>query len=147
MLTRRTQKLFYVGLPLKLRYTLLEKNRWQLYASGGIGLDIPVRGKETTQYLYIGPYQPERGDSLILPTTHARVKAPWQWSVNMGAGVQYQLLPHVNAYFEPRLQYYIPTGNPVETYARSIHSTSRCPSASDLHGNPCSLLAISGLYE
>ena len=116
MLTCRTQKLYYVGLPLKLRYTLLEKNRWQLYASGGIGLDIPVRGKETTQYLYIGPYQPERGDSLILPTTHARVKAPWQWSVNMGAGVQYQLLPHVNAYFEPRLQYYIPTGNPVETY-------------------------------
>lgn len=116
MLTRRTQKLYYVGLPLKLTYTLLEKNRWQLYASGGIGLDIPVRGKETTQYLYIGPYQPERGDSLILPITDARVKAPWQWSVNMGAGVQYQLLPHVNAYFEPRLQYYIPTGNPVETY-------------------------------
>ena len=116
MLTRRTQKLYYVGLPLKLRYTLLEKNRWQLYASGGIGLDIPLRGKETTQYLYIGPYQPERGDSLILPTTHARVKAPWQWSVNVGAGVQYQLLPHVNAYFEPHLQYYIPTGNPVETY-------------------------------
>lgn len=116
MLTRRTQKLYYVGLPLKLRYTLLEKNRWQLYASGGIGLDIPVSGKETTQYLYIGPYQPERGDSLILPTTHARVKAPWQWSVDVGAGVQYQLLPHVNAYFEPRLQYYIPTGNPVETY-------------------------------
>ena len=116
MLTRRTQKLYYVGLPLKLTYTLLEKNRWQLYASGGIGLDIPVSGKETTQYLYIGPYQPERGDSLILPITDARVKAPWQWSVNMGAGMQYQLLPHVNAYFEPRLQYYIPTGNPVETY-------------------------------
>ncbi|MBR1557264.1 MAG: sigma-70 family RNA polymerase sigma factor [Prevotella sp.] len=116
MLTRRTQKLHYVGLPLKLRYTLLEKNRWQLYASGGIGLDIPLRGKETTQYLYIGPYQHERGDSLIQPTTYARVKAPWQWSVNVGAGVQYQLLPHVNAYFEPRLQYYIPTGNPVETY-------------------------------
>ena len=116
MLTRRTQKLYYVGLPLKLRYTLLEKNRWQLYASGGIGLDIPMRGKETTQYLYIGSYQSEHGDSLILPTADARVKAPWQWSVNVGAGVQYQLLPHVNAYFEPHLQYYIPTGNPVETY-------------------------------
>ena len=116
MLTRRTQKLYYVGLPLKLRYTLLEKNRWQLYASGGLGLDIPVRGKETTQYLYIGSYQHERGDSLILPTTNANVKAPWQWSVDVGAGVQYQLLPHVNAYFEPRLQYYIPTDSPVETY-------------------------------
>ena len=116
MLTRRTQKLYYVGLPLKLRYTLLEKNRWQVYVAGGLGLDIPVCGKETTQYLYIGPYQHEHADSLILPTTHARVKAAWQWSVNAGAGVQYQLLPHVNAYFEPRLQYYIPTGSPVETY-------------------------------
>ena len=116
MLTRRTQKLYYVGMPLKLTYTLLEKNRWQLYASGGIGLDIPVRGKETTEYIYIGKFQPEYGDSLILPTSHAKVKAPWQWSVNIGAGVQYQLLPHVNAYFEPRLQYYIPTGSPIETY-------------------------------
>ena len=116
MLTRRTQKLHYVGLPLKLTYTLLEKNRWQLYASGGVGLDIPVSGKETTQYIYIGQYQPEHADSLILPTSHAKVKAPWQCSVNIGAGVQYQLLPHVNVYFEPRLQYYIPTGSPVETY-------------------------------
>lgn len=116
MLTRRTLKLHYVGMPLKLTYTLLEKNRWQLYASGGIGLDIPVRGKETTQYLYIDQFQQECADSLILPTSHAKVKAPWQWSVNIGAGVQYQLLPHVNAYFEPRLQYYIPTGSPIETY-------------------------------
>ena len=116
MLTRRTQKLHYVSMPLKLTYTLLEKNRWQLYASGGIGLDIPVRGKETTQYLYIDQFQQECADSLILPTSHAKVKAPWQWSVNIGAGVQYQLLPHVNAYFEPRLQYYIPTGSPIETY-------------------------------
>lgn len=116
MLIRRTQKLHYIGLPLKLTYTLLEKNRWQLYTSGGIGLDIPVRGKETTQYLYMGQYPSELGDSLILPTTHARVKTSWQWSVNIGAGVQYQLLPHVNAYFEPRLQYYIPTGSPTETY-------------------------------
>lgn len=116
MLTRRTQKLYYVGMPLKLTYTLLEKNRCQLYASGGIGLDIPVRGKETTQYLYIDQCLQECADSLILPTSHAKVKAPCQWSVNIGAGVQYQLLPHVNAYFEPRLQYYIPTGSPIETY-------------------------------
>ena len=117
MLTRRTQKLYYVGIPLKLTYTLLEKNRWQLYSSGGLQLDIPVHGKETTEYLYIDPYQSaQASDSLIRPTTSAHVYAPWQWSLNVGVGVQYQLLPHVNAYFEPRLQYYIPTGSPIETY-------------------------------
>ena len=117
MLTRRTQKLGYVGLPIKLTYTLMSKNRWQLYTSGGVQLEIPVYGKETTQYLYAGPYQISEGtDSLVLPTTHCPVQVPWQWSVNIGAGVQYQLWPHVNVYFEPRLQYYIPTGSPVETY-------------------------------
>ena len=117
MLTRRTQKLYYVGLPLKLTYTFLEKHRWQVYTSGGLQIDLPVRGKETTQYPYIGPYQPTlSADSLIRPTSHRNIQAPWQWSINVGAGVQYQLLPHVNAYFEPRLQYYIPTGSPIETY-------------------------------
>ena len=117
MLTRRTQKLYYIGIPLKLTYTLYEKKRWQLYTSGGLQLDIPVCGKETTQYLYADPSQQiQLGDSLIMPTTRARVNAPWQWSVNVGAGVQYQLLPHVNAYFEPCLQYYIPTSSPIETY-------------------------------
>lgn len=117
MLTRRTQKLYYVGLPLKLTYTFMEKNRWQFYASGGLNLDIPVRGKETTQHLYVAPNQHTAlGDSLILPQSHANVKAPWQWSVHVSAGVQYQLLPHINAYFEPRLQYYIPTNRPIETY-------------------------------
>ena len=117
MLTRRTQKLYYVGIPLKLTYTLYEKKRWQLYTSGGLQLDIPVCGKESTQYLYADPSQQiQLGDSLIMPTSRSRVNAPWQWSVNVGAGVQYHLLPHVNAYFEPRLQYYIPTSSPIETY-------------------------------
>ena len=117
MLTQRTQRLHYAGLPLKLTYTLLERRRWQLYVSGGLQVEVPVRGSETTHYLYAGPYyEAGQADSLIQPTAHRAVQAPWQWSVHAGAGVQYQLLPHVNAYFEPRLQYYIPTGSPVETY-------------------------------
>lgn len=117
MLTRRIQKLYYVGLPLKLTYTFIEKNRWQLYASSGLNLNIPVRGRETTEYLYVDSNQHiALGDSLTLPQSHANVKAPWQWSVHVSAGVQYQLLPHINAYFEPRLQYYIPTNRSIETY-------------------------------
>ena len=117
MLTRRTQKIGYVGLPLKLTYTLVAKDRWQLYASGGLQVEAPVSGKETTHYLYAGPPEYVQGtDSLVMPTSHRTIQVPWQWSVNVGAGVQYRLLPHVNAYFEPRLQYYIPTGSPVETY-------------------------------
>ncbi len=116
-LIRRTQRLHYVDLPLSLTYRIAGDKRWAVYASGGIELDIPVSGRLTTQYLYNGTYPSENGDSLVVPTSHNSISAPWQWSVSAGVGLQYQLLPHVNVYFEPRLQYFIPTGdNAPETY-------------------------------
>ena len=115
-ITRRTQRLYYVNVPLGATYTIWQRNRLSVYASGSLRLDIPVRGRETTEWVYIGPFEHAPGDSLVFPSTHAKVKAPWQWSVGAGVGVQYQLLPHVKAYFEPGFRYYIPTGSPVETY-------------------------------
>ena len=115
-ITRRTQRLYYVSLPLGATYTIWRHDRLSLYATGNLRLDVPVRGRETTEWVYIGPYEHAPGDSLVFPTTHAAVKAPWQWSVGAGVGVQYQLLPHVKAYFEPGFRYYFPTGSPVETY-------------------------------
>lgn len=119
-ITRRTQRLHYLTVPLGVNYTLWQHKRWTAYASGNIRLDIPLRGKETTQYIYVGPYSHAPGDSLVFNTTSAQVKAPWQWSVGCGIGIQYRLLPNVNAFFEPNIRYYIPTGSPVETY-RTVH--------------------------
>lgn len=117
---RRTQRLYYLNVPLGATYTIWQRRRWSVYASGSVRLDIPVRGRETTQYIYTGSVPHAAGDSIVFPSTHTPVKAPWQWSVGAGVGVQYQLLPHVNAYFEPGFRYYIPTGSPVETY-RTVH--------------------------
>lgn len=113
---RRTQRLYYLNVPLGATYTIWQRRRWAVYASGSVRLDIPLRGRETTRYIYTGTVPHAPGDSLVFPTTHAPVKAPWQWSVGAGVGVQYQLLPHVNLYFEPGFRYYISTGSPVETY-------------------------------
>lgn len=115
-ITRRTQRLYYLNVPLGATYNIWQHRRWTVYTSGSVQLDIPLRGRETTQYIYTGKYPHAPGDSLVFPTTHATVKAPWQWSVGASVGVQYKLLPHVNAYFEPGFRYYIPTGSPVETY-------------------------------
>ncbi|MBR5727243.1 MAG: sigma-70 family RNA polymerase sigma factor [Muribaculaceae bacterium] len=115
-MARRTQRLYYLTLPLGATYNIWQHKRLSLYATGSLQLDLPLRGRETTRYLYTGQYEHAPGDSLVFPTTHNVIRAPWQWSVGAGVGVQYQLLPHVNAFFEPNFRYYIPTHSPVENY-------------------------------
>jgi RNA polymerase sigma-70 factor (ECF subfamily) len=111
-LIHRTQKLHYLGIPIKLNYRMAGGNRWSLYTSGGAQLDIPVSARLTTQYIYGGPYAPI-GNS---PEINANISAPWQWSVGVGIGAQYQIVPHLNIYLEPSLNYFIPTSSDIETY-------------------------------
>lgn len=115
-MARRTQRLYYLSLPLGATYNIWKHKRLSLYATGSLQLDLPLRGRETTRYLYTGNYEHALGDSLVFPTMHNVIRAPWQWSVGAGVGVQYQLMPHVNAFFEPSFRYYIPTHSPVENY-------------------------------
>ena len=111
-LIHRTQKLHYLGIPIKLNYRMAGGNRWSLYTSGGAQLDFPVSARLTTQYIYGGPYAPI-GNS---PEINANISAPWQWSVGIGIGAQYQIVPHLNIYLEPSLNYFIPTSSDIETY-------------------------------
>ena len=108
----RTQRLHYLGIPLKLGYRVVGGNRWSLYSTGGVQLDIPVSARLTTQYIYGGSYAPI-GNS---PDIDATISAPWQWSVGVGIGAQYQIVPHLNVYLEPSLNYFIPTSTDVESY-------------------------------
>ena len=108
----RTQRLHYLGIPLKLGYRMFGGHRWNLYTTSGIQLDIPVNARLTTQYIYGGSYAPI-GNS---PDIDATISAPWQWSVGVGIGAQYQIVPHLNVYLEPSLNYFIPTSTDVESY-------------------------------
>ncbi len=108
----RTQRLHYLGIPLKLGYRVVGGNRWNLYTTGGVQLDIPVSARLTTQYIYGRSYAPI-GNS---PDIDATISAPWQWSVGVGIGAQYQIVPHLNVYLEPSLNYFIPTSTDVESY-------------------------------
>ena len=108
----RTQQLHYLGIPLKLGYRVVGGNRWNLYTTGGVQFDIPVSARLTTQYIYGGSYAPI-GNS---PDIDATISAPWQWSVGVGIGAQYQIVPHLNVYLESSLNYFIPTSTDVESY-------------------------------
>ena len=111
-LIHRTQKIHYLGIPLRLNYRLTGGKRWSLYTSGGLQLDLPVSSTLSTQYIYGGPYADIDTPSAVQTT----INAPWQWSFGVGAGVQYEIVPHLKVYLEPSLNYYIPSSDAVETY-------------------------------
>jgi RNA polymerase sigma-70 factor (ECF subfamily) len=108
----RTQKLHYLGIPLRLNYRLTGGKRWSLYTSGGLQLDLPVSARLSTQYIYSSPY----ADIETSPAVQATINAPWQWSFGIGTGIQYEIVPHLKVYLEPSLNYYIPSSDAVETY-------------------------------
>ena len=111
-LIHRTQRLHYLGIPLRLNYRLMGGKRWSLYTSGGLQLDLPVSGTLSTQYIYGGPYT----DLNNSPAVETTINAPWQWSFGVGTGLQYEIVPHLKVYLEPSLNYYIPSSDAVETY-------------------------------
>ena len=111
-LIHRTQKIHYLGIPLRLNYRLTSGKRWSLYTSGGLQLDLPVSSTLSTQYIYGGPYADIDTPSAVETT----INTTWQWSFGIGAGVQYEIVPHLKVYLEPSLNYYIPSSEAVETY-------------------------------
>ena len=111
-LIHRTQKIHYLGIPLRLNYRLTGGKRWSLYTSGGLQLDLPVSSTLSTQYIYGGPYV----DLNTSPAVETTINTPWQWSFGVGTGLQYEIVPHLKVYLEPSLNYYIPSSEAVETY-------------------------------
>ncbi len=111
-LIKRSQKLHYLGIPLRFSYKLTGGTHWNLYASGGLQLDMPIGGSMTTNYIYGGPYADIEQSSITEPV----INAPWMLSVGIGAGVQYEVIPHMTLYLEPNINYYAPLTKGIETY-------------------------------
>lgn len=112
----RTQRIHYLGIPLKAGFHIMGNHRFTLYTSGGIQLDFPVSARLTTKYVYSHAYD----SSTDSPDINTGIHAPCQLSFGVGLGVQYQVLPHINLFLEPSLNYYLPNGQGIETY-RTVH--------------------------
>ena len=111
-LINRTQRINYLGIPLKANFRVVENNRMSIYASGGILLDFPVSARLTTRYVYTNPYD----FSNLSQDVTTGIHAPCQLSLGVGLGLQYEILPHINIFLEPSLNYYIPNWQGIETY-------------------------------
>ena len=104
----RTQRINYLGIPLKANFRILDTNHFNFYTSGGILLDIPVSARLTTRHVYSHSY-----NSQDITTD---IHAPCQLSFGVGLGIQYEILPHINVFLEPSLNYYLPNRQGIETY-------------------------------
>ena len=101
------QTIHYLGIPVKATYYIYNRKAWSLYGSLGAAAEIPLYSPLNTSYYLHG---------LLQATDKTTIRAPWQWSVSTGLGLQYNLTPNIGFFAEPSLQYYIPTGSDIETY-------------------------------
>ena len=101
------QTLQYIGIPLKVNYSLWGNRYWEVYMSAGGEVEKCVAGKSETNYVV---------DGKKVSTDHEDVKVkPLQCSLNAAAGLQFNILPNLGVYAEPGVGYYFNNGSKVET--------------------------------
>jgi RNA polymerase sigma-70 factor (ECF subfamily) len=110
----KTQKIDYVGIPLQLAYRIWSKGRFSAYTTGGVTFEIPVYS--SLEKKYIDTYDPPF-------TLKDDIKPRYQWSVNLGVGVQYKIFKPFSLYLESDMFYYFGNGSGLETY-RTEHPFS-----------------------
>ena len=103
----KTQKIDYVGIPLQLTYRIWSKGRFNAYTTGGVTFEMPVHSSLDKKYILTS-------DSSY--TLKGDIKPRYQWSVNLGIGVQYRLFKPFSLYLEPNMFYYFGNGSGLETY-------------------------------
>lgn len=103
----KTQKVDYVGIPLRLTYHIWGKGRFNAYTTGGVTFEMPVHSSLYKKYIITS-------DSSY--TLKGDIKPRCQWSVNLGIGVQYRLFKPFSLYLEPNMFYYFGNGSGLETY-------------------------------
>ncbi|MDE5971990.1 MAG: sigma-70 family RNA polymerase sigma factor [Muribaculaceae bacterium] len=102
-----TQRIHYIGVPLKFSYRMFTHKGISVYGQGGVTLDIPVSGSQSVRR-----FAPEW---TAAETDRRNIQAPLQWSVEGGVGVQYHFTPSLSIYAEPSLRYYFNPGSDIRT--------------------------------
>jgi hypothetical protein len=103
-----TQTLHYIGIPVNVLYTVWELKAFEVYVLGGSMVEKNVKGKQETTYTV--------SEQEIVHQNHSFTEKPLQWSVNTGAGLQFNLNDAFGVYAEPGVSYYIDNKSKVDNY-------------------------------
>lgn len=101
------QSLHYVGIPVGVRVRAMSWKNFDIYVGAGFEADKCVSGTIKKAYVINGQTRDDGHESISI--------RPLQWSVNAGAGVQYNISSMVGIYAEPGLNYYFDNGSNIET--------------------------------
>lgn len=105
------QTLHYLGIPVTLEWSFVQRPRLRAYLYAGGQARKAVYGTSSTRYVIdSAPWE---------PVIEKIGEAPLQWSAGAGAGVEYMLGDKVGLYAEPGLNYYFDNGSPVENVFKS----------------------------
>ena len=104
---KETQKISYIGIPLKGTFNVWNRKKFSIYISAGATLDIPV--KATSEEVISDKSE------IFISDKKKNKYPPLQWSTNFGIGIQYQITPTIGIYTEPNLHYYFNNSNNIKT--------------------------------
>lgn len=104
----KSQKIEYIGVPLRLSFKIADYKRLSAYGSTGVSFNIPIHSKVTNKYVIANV-------PLDSTSTRVTISPPAQWSANLGIGLQYRVMPKLTLYVEPSLYWYIPNGSSTHT--------------------------------
>lgn len=105
------QTMHYLGIPVTLEWSFVQRSRLRAYLYAGGQARKAVYGTSSTRYVIdSAPWE---------PVIEKIGETPLQWSAGAGAGVEYMLGGKVGLYAEPGLNYYFDNGSPVENVFKS----------------------------
>ena len=91
---KTSQKLHYLGIPLRANWNFIDRKRFTLYVSAGGTVEKCIYGKIGKETVTVDPLQ---------------------WSVMAAVGAQYNLGPRIGIYVEPGISYFFDDGSEVRT--------------------------------
>lgn len=99
MSVSRRQTLHYLGVPLNARFHVWHSGSLNVYLSAGGAADYNIKAQMTSE----GVAQQMNRDR-------------WQFSLQSGAGIEYDVWPQLGIYAEPGVKYYFDNGSAVNNF-------------------------------
>lgn len=101
------QTIHYLGIPLKVHFTVWQNRHFRVYANAGGMMEIPLSAKNVTDYVTGGQSAGNHSEDIEIDRL--------QWSVSCAAGFQYNFMKNLGVYVEPGVGYYFDDGCDVLT--------------------------------
>jgi len=104
---RSEQTLHYMGIPLSLCYNVWGNKQTSVYFTGGGTIEKNISGKLTTEYFIDDEKKSVKEEKLSVDQL--------QYSLNLSAGMQYNIAKRICVYSEPGISYYFKNTSKIET--------------------------------